>query len=536
MASSSDSSTTSYEEQLSALERRLHAQIDDETTVQDLHSAISTLLSNGHDAETDIRAVLRRRFAAGQMREETYQLVQQILDRIVTEDVATFPDASAAATGDEDPFSDTTVLPGDAFSPEPDEGRLQVGSVIRDRFLLQEKIAGGSMGVVFKALDRRLAEADGVSPYVAIKVLSPKLAGNGNALRALQQEAAKGRCLSHANVVRFIDLDRDDDLYFIVMEWLEGRSLADILDDKRGARIDKATALDIVRQTGAALDYAHRCGVIHADVKPGNIMITPAGQVKLFDFGVARVRQKQQVDRPGFDSAVLSARTPAYSSMQVLTGEDPVPADDVFSLGCLLYRLLAGYRVFGPRNAAEAAEAGMEPQRLQELSHAEWAALRRSLAYARVARFATVNEFLRALEGQGKAEYPAEAEADDEAPPEGGRSLRKLLLAVAVLLVAGLAAYHFAPLDRLTGLPGGEAGTVPLEADVDEPAALPGVDGDRMESAALPGADGDRMEPAAAPDLMSDDSGAAPWPGVDAPRAAVPDLAADALPSDAGLP
>ncbi len=110
--------------------------------------------------------------------------------------------------------------------------------MLRDRFLLQEKVSGGSMGTVYKALDRRLAEAGSDETSVAIKILSPELAEDGHALRALQQEAAKTRCLVHPNIVRFIDLDRDDELYFLILEWLEGRTLADILDSADARSID----------------------------------------------------------------------------------------------------------------------------------------------------------------------------------------------------------------------------------------------------------------------------------------------------------
>jgi serine/threonine protein kinase len=239
---------------------------------------------------------------------------------------------------------------------------------------------------------------------VAIKVLSSRLSRNGNALRALQQEAAKGRYLSHRNIVRFIDLDRDDDLYFIVMEWLEGRTLADILDDKLAEKMELGTALDIVKQIARALDYAHRRGVVHADVKPGNIMVTPTGLVKLYDFGVARVRQTEHEGKSKFDPGVMEASTPAYSSMQVLTGEVPVPADDVFSLGCLMYRLVADHRVFGPRNAADAAAEGMEPQQPQGLSQVQWRALKKALSYSRVTRFDSPADFIKALEPTAKHE------------------------------------------------------------------------------------------------------------------------------------
>jgi serine/threonine protein kinase len=252
------------------------------------------------------------------------------------------------------------------------------------------------MGVVYKALDRRLAEAGADQTSVAIKVLSPQLAEDGHALRALQQEATKTRCLVHPNIVRFIDLDRDDDLYFLILEWLDGRTLAEILDSVDARSIDTDAAFRVVRQIGDALDYAHRCGIVHADIKPGNIMIMPNGDAKLFDFGVAHVRQQQA--EGDFDPGVLGARTPAYSSMQVLGGEKPVASDDVFSLGCLLYRLIAGYRVFGPRNAAEASLEGMTPQRPQGLNDDQWKALKKALSYSRVTRFQSVKEFTDALE------------------------------------------------------------------------------------------------------------------------------------------
>lgn len=397
----------SFSDQLSEFDVKLREQDDNASLLKEIHAAITMLMAQTGDRDTEIREILQKRYNAGQLRLETYQLVRNVLDRVVIESMATMPDAVDEPAGD-DSYSSTTVIDTrPALDEEPQE-QLQVGSVLRDRFLLQEKVSGGSMGVVYKALDRRIAEADGVDPWVAIKVLSPKLSKNGHALRALQQEAAKGRCLSHPNIVRFIDLDRDDDMYFIVMEWLEGRSLAAILDENRNQSLDRATALDIVRQVGLALDYAHRCGVVHADVKPANIMITPSGQVKLFDFGIARIRQKQQQSRRDFDPGVLGAITPAYSSMQVLTGEDPTPADDVFSLGCLMYRLVAGHRVFGPRNAAEAADQGMEPQRPQGLTDTQWRALKKTLAYSRVARFASPAEFLSAMDAEERRAYTAD--------------------------------------------------------------------------------------------------------------------------------
>ncbi len=426
----------SYEEQLSSLESRLQGHAGDEQMLADLGMAMRSLLSSDGETESHIRATLQKQFDAGNLRKETYELVQNLLGKIVTEEIARAPLPESSLMADEI-FATTAVIEDQAQaqvaaqvatqkqvaakaqSAATTGDNLQIGSVLRDRFLLKERVAEGSMGVVYKALDRRLAEAGEEACFVAIKVLSPKLSRNGTALRALQQEAAKGRCLTHPNIVRFIDLDREDELYFIVMEWIEGRSLSSILDESGGNALDVKRALDIVRQTGRALDYAHQRGVIHADVKPGNIVITPAGDVKLIDFGVARVRQKEHESKPRSDPGAMQTGTPAYSSMQVLTGEDPVPADDVFSLACLLYRLIAGYRVYGPRNAAQAAEDGMEPQKPQGISAAQWQPLKKALSYSRVTRYPSPKAFVDALNAVAGFSAVAESvEQTEEPAPE----------------------------------------------------------------------------------------------------------------------
>jgi len=431
----------------------------------DIQEGIGRLLSTTGSSEAQIRRVLQERYEAGALRKETFQLVKSMLDRFVTENIATSPTTEelvpapnrkpppinpppvAADPAPDDAFGATTVIPSGFVLDKSAEARVQVGSLLRDRFLLQEKISGGSMGVVYKAMDRRLAEAGSKDHWVAIKVLSPQLAENSQALRALQQEAAKGRCLLHPNIVRFIDLDRDDDLYFLIMEWLEGQTLADILDSKDAAVIDNAAAFRIVRHIGDALDYAHSRGIVHADIKPGNIMIMPNGDAKLFDFGVARVRQ-QHADIE-FDPGVLGALTPAYSSMQVLTGEEPVAADDVFSLGCLLYRLIAGYRVFGPRNAAEASQEGMKPQRLNGLNDRQWKALKKALSYSRVTRFSSVREFVDELNEDQDEPFLVD-EPDRFADIEDERGVSKsLLMLLLVACLAAAAGYQYGYLDPL---------------------------------------------------------------------------------------
>ena len=315
MTSEAASRSEELVHELSDLDQRAGQASDDVELLRGMRDGLVQLIDANDGNIAAIRSLLEASCERGELRRETFELVSTMLDSHASENIptagSTDPDGDSADNGADDAFASTMVISQDAVEPERPERRLQIGSVLRDRFLLQEQVSGGSMGVVYKALDRRLAETGEERPHVAIKVISPVLARDAKALRALQQEAAKGRCLVHNHIVRFIDFDRDDDLYFIVMEWLDGENLADMLD--RGESIDAARALKITQQIGQALDYAHRCGIVHADIKPANVMIMPNGDAKLFDFGVARARQT--AERSDFSPAELGAVTPAYSSM-----------------------------------------------------------------------------------------------------------------------------------------------------------------------------------------------------------------------------
>ena len=501
MSADSNKIRDTFANQLAAFDDRLQSTANDVDMLADIQEGIGSLLSENGGSEAEIRRVLQERYDAGELRKETFQLVKSMLDHYVTENVPTTPtkvsrtappesavdfepprrganepdiaEAARESEGD-DSFSATAIIPPDDLPKAVNdaESRVQVGSVLRDRYLLQRKVSGGSMGVVYKALDRRLAEAGSEQTSVAIKILSPQLAEDGNALRALQQEAAKTRCLVHPHIVRFVDLDRDDDLYFLILEWLDGRTLAEILDSPDARGIDVDAAFRIVRQVGEALDYAHRCGIVHADVKPANIMMLPNGDAKLFDFGVARVRQKH--GEADFDPGVLGAMTPAYSSMQVLGGEEPVATDDVFSLGCLLYRLVAGYRVFGPRNAAEASEEGMKAQRPQAINDGQWKALKKALSYSRVTRFASVQEFLDALEEAQDETVSFEAPERFAVEPESNSPGKWIAIIVVLLGLAGIGAQQMGYLDPWLDRFGVSEGIVDVpEPVVEDIAELP---------------------------------------------------------------
>ena len=322
--------------------------------------------------------------------------------------------------------------------PEGSAKQPHVGSLLGGRFLLQEVVADASIGVVYKASDGALADEPLDKSQVAVRVLAPELAEQKSELRALQREVARIRCLAHPHIARFIDFDHDGGHYYLAVEWLAGRTLASILDSAEARHIDRVYAFRIVRQLGEALDYAHRCGIVHGGVDPAKVMIMPNGDARLFDFGLASFRQRLLVGRAESGGMVVGAL--AYSSLQVLDGETPVTSDDIFSLACLLYRLVAGYRVFGPRNAADASQAEMAPQRPQGFTDLQWIAMSRALTYSRESRYHSVCEFVAALEDGPAAQRSNEVEEQPESTA-ASKSHRWIIAAVTgMAMLAGVTA------------------------------------------------------------------------------------------------
>jgi TonB family protein len=290
------------------------------------------------------------------------------------------------------------------------------------------------MSEVFKALDRRRQESGAESPWVAIKLVSPSHRHFPDALRLLQREAALAQRLDHPNIVRIFDFDRDGEHAFITMEWLEGESLAELLTRQRHRPLTPARARQILREIGAALQFAHGRGITHADVKPGNIFLTREGGAKLLDFGIARSTQLAD-DAPGAD-----ARTPAYASCEMLEGKEPTVQDDVYSLACVAYRMLTGRRALGAADALAAEAAGRRPTRAKNLTDSQWHALEHALAFRRDARTPDMASFLREFEPP----TPAASAAVPAAPATAAAGPTARIAPSWFLMAAGLAAVALA--------------------------------------------------------------------------------------------
>jgi serine/threonine protein kinase len=216
------------------------------------------------------------------------------------------------------------------------------------RYETNEKLGTGGMSNVYKATDRILERT------VAVKILAEHLSDDERFVARFRREALAVAKLIHPNIVQVYDTGVDEDRHYIVMEYVEGRSGAQIL--QRSGAVEPEVAAEIGVQACAGLDYAHRRGIIHRDVKPGNLMIVggPIGGgemiVKLTDFGIARAIEQTRITQVG--SVVGTA---AYLAPEQVRGEEATPATDVYALGVVLYQFLTGRLPYEGSSLAELA-------------------------------------------------------------------------------------------------------------------------------------------------------------------------------------
>ena len=219
----------------------------------------------------------------------------------------------------------------------------QPQQVYNGRYELHRRIARGGMAEVFLAKDALLDRP------VALKVLFPEFSTDPSFVARFRREAQSVANLSHPNIVSVYDWGEEASTYFIVMEYVEGRSLAQIIRDEGVLHPDRAA--DITADTAAALGFAHRNGVVHRDVKPGNILIGRSGTVKVADFGIARAASaSENLTQTG---TVMGTAT--YFSPEQARGEDVDPRSDVYSLGVVLYEMVTGSPPFSGDNPVSVA-------------------------------------------------------------------------------------------------------------------------------------------------------------------------------------
>jgi serine/threonine protein kinase/beta-lactam-binding protein with PASTA domain len=243
--------------------------------------------------------------------------------------------------GNEDSNADAADLNKQA-SPGKGNGGNGTGSyggrVLNNRYALISVVGGGGMAQVYKARDNILGR------IVAVKVLREQFTTDAQFVARFRREAQAAANLTHPNIVNVYDVGQDGDLHFIVMEFIAGQSLKELIT--RSAPLPINQAVSIAAQILAGLEYAHRSGLIHRDIKPQNVLITGDGGVKVTDFGIAK-----SVSDLGLTEAGQALGTAHYFSPEQARGERVVPQSDIYAVGVTLYEMLTGKLPFESDNA-----------------------------------------------------------------------------------------------------------------------------------------------------------------------------------------
>jgi serine/threonine protein kinase len=324
--------------------------------------------------------------------------------------------------------------------------------LLNDRYRLLELIGSGGMAVVYRGVDTLLQR------QVAVKVLREGFADDPAFLARSQREARAAANLDHPNVVTVYDVGQDGGRHYIVMEYVDGQDLKTRIRQKGRLSVDEA--LDVVIQVCAGVGHAHKAGIVHCDIKPQNVLVTQDGRVKVTDFGIARALSQSGVTDP---ETVWGS--PLYFSPEQAAGEPPTPASDVYSIGVMMYEMLAGSPPFQAEKPTALALMHIreEPPPLavrnpQVPPQLEWI-VRKTLAKEPSARCATAEQLAHLFEEYRRhseqmtgwqpalpsrppaAPAPLDYAAESEPPPASRAApdgLTWVLGAIAFVAVVGL--------------------------------------------------------------------------------------------------
>jgi len=314
-----------------------------------------------------------------------------------------------------------------------------VGAVLGGRYRVQSTLGTGGMAVVYKAEDAILGRC------VALKTLHCRYAEDVSFRSRFKQEARVMASLDHENIVKVYDICQEDDIPFIVAEYVEGQDVGSVLKGTAEGRLGERFTRGVTGQLLEALDYAHKRGVVHRDIKPSNILITREGSVKIADFGIARLIEEEEAGEPG--EIIGSAR---YMSPEQLRGNETTLRSDLYSVGILLYHFLAGRPPFSGDTRSVARQQIHKdpppPSRFNsEIPPALEAVILKALAKDPEDRYPSASAMLEDLRKSADPQDPGEGNVGRRkrrhrvrgGSSGGGRKRTILTLSVAALLLLG---------------------------------------------------------------------------------------------------
>jgi serine/threonine protein kinase len=341
---------------------------------------------------------------------------------------------------------------------------IKVGRVLRDRYVLEERLGTGGTGTVFKARDHLRATLPDSHQCVALKVLSTGEGSSERLLTEWRQEFLCGQCLSHENVVNVYDLDCDGDVLFFTMEMLDCESLGNIIARLRPAAMRRSQAWQLMQQLGAGLAHAHERGIVHGGLAPKNILITREGELRITNFGA-----------PSRVGLAAVSGTSAYASCEQLEGRRPEAADDLYALACIAYELLAGTHPFESRTATLARDYHVSAPRPRGLSGRQWRTLRRGLSWHRAGRSVSVRSWMHRLIGDRDRGEHSITPLGELTHTSDARSPVPWRVAAVFFLTASLATAAFLTRSRSTSPPDITASSAlsPTSSEHLAPAASP---------------------------------------------------------------
>ena len=363
-------------------------------TRQALEEAIDRDIGLGNAAPSELLKQLKDHHQQTPLAEDDYELFRGWISRAETRQRTSI---NKQAMADRDAT--------ERLSTGFEQTDITVGSVINDRFELEAIIGSGGMSQVFRAIDRRKVEAHSRTPHVAVKVMNVRGIEAEKAFIAMQREVQKSQSLTHQNIVRVNDFDRDGDVVYITMELLEGVSLQQKIAGCHPDDIDVVEAIEIIHEMSAALECAHDNNIVHADFKPSNVFLTVDKRVKVIDFGIARGIKPaglSTADQTLFDVRELGAMTPAYASPEMIEDLEPHPRDDIYALGCVAYELITGSHPYARLMATDARDNDLKPKKPANLTRQQWSALEKTLRFDPQERTSSVKDFVASFDQAGK--------------------------------------------------------------------------------------------------------------------------------------